>query len=388
MDLKKLFVWVPSSVTFDGAAVSTANREKIYFDSKNSVIWVAGTSFGASAGDIATLQTAINTLNGDADKEGSVANAVHTAIANLINSAPESFDTLKEIADWIGDDTKGHIKEAAEMVTAISANTAAIGTATVGETAGTGLTKRIEDLEAANANRDLTKADTAVAGKYVSAVSQAKDGSITVTREDLPELSVADGSADFISASGHAVGAKTVNLVDTLGMTKGADGTWSAGSASGQANGLATAADVAAEIVADEEVIAAALNDHEARIAALQGSKHKTSDVTAGAGKVVSGVHVAEDGGVTIDSVDMTTVAEKTTGHVTVSTSGAVVTIAENDIASAATYKTEVTDKLLGAATVSGSVAEAKAAADAAQTTADGIKTDLEAFSWWETYSA
>ena len=40
---------------------------------------------------------------------------VSEAIANVVADAPEAFDTLKEIADWIGDDTLGTIKDLAKL---------------------------------------------------------------------------------------------------------------------------------------------------------------------------------------------------------------------------------------------------------------------------------
>lgn len=116
-----------------------------------------------------------------------------------------------------------------------------------------------------DAIKGLDVADTAVEGKYVSAVSE-EDGKITVTREDLPTLSVKAGSEQFVAVDNHAVEVKTTAL-NTVGLTKNTDtGKWTAGTADAKSTGLATAADVAAEIVSDEEVIATALNDHENRL--------------------------------------------------------------------------------------------------------------------------
>lgn len=68
---------------------------------------------------IEAAQDAIDLLNGDKDTEGSVAHMVDTvvgeatekavddAIKALIDNAPESLDTLKEIADWIAEDETG-----------------------------------------------------------------------------------------------------------------------------------------------------------------------------------------------------------------------------------------------------------------------------------------
>ena len=55
--------------------------------------------------DISPLKKAVETLNGDADEVGSVKYTVDSAIALVVSGAPESFDTLKEIADWIANDS-------------------------------------------------------------------------------------------------------------------------------------------------------------------------------------------------------------------------------------------------------------------------------------------
>ena len=67
---------------------------------------------------------AIDVLNGTG--EGSVAKIVATEIAKVIANAPESYDTLKEIADWIND----HPNTVADINTAI-----------------TNLASRVSDLE-------------------------------------------------------------------------------------------------------------------------------------------------------------------------------------------------------------------------------------------------
>lgn len=88
---------------------------------------------------------------------------------------------------------------------------------------------------------------------------------ISVTRANLPTLSVKAGSGQFAAVNNHEVQIKTTAL-NTVGLTKTEAGKWQAGTVDAQSTGLATAADVAAEIVSDEEVIATALNDHETRL--------------------------------------------------------------------------------------------------------------------------
>lgn len=67
-------------------------------------------------------ETAISTLNGTGD--GSVKKAVSDGIAEVVSDAPESFNTLKEISDWIS----GHENDASAMNSAIKDNKNAITT--------------------------------------------------------------------------------------------------------------------------------------------------------------------------------------------------------------------------------------------------------------------
>lgn len=71
---------------------------------------------------VTDLQNEINTLKGEATVEGSVKKTVVDEIAKIIADAPESFDTLKEISDWISN----HETDAAGMNSKIQANTTAI----------------------------------------------------------------------------------------------------------------------------------------------------------------------------------------------------------------------------------------------------------------------
>ena len=130
----------------------------------------------------------------------------------------------------------------------------------------TSLAKSIKSAsKTANAAIDaLDVTDTAVSGQYVSAVSET-NGKIKVIRADLPTLSVKTGSGQFAAVNNHEVEIKTTAL-NTFGINKNSAGKWQAGTVDAKSTGLATEADVAAEIVSDEEVIATALNDHETRL--------------------------------------------------------------------------------------------------------------------------
>lgn len=63
------------------------------------------------------VQSALNLLNANASTTGSVDQKVATAITNLIDGAPDSLDTLKELADWIGDDSSGATQTLANINT-------------------------------------------------------------------------------------------------------------------------------------------------------------------------------------------------------------------------------------------------------------------------------
>lgn len=77
----------------------------------------------ASSYDDSTLRAEVNkntaaitTLNGTGD--GSVKKAVSDAVAAIVNGAPEAYDTLKEISDWIS----SHASDASAMNSQIKTN--------------------------------------------------------------------------------------------------------------------------------------------------------------------------------------------------------------------------------------------------------------------------
>ena len=65
---------------------------------------------------VAANESAISTLNGSG--EGSVSKQVSDAVAKIVADAPDDFDTLKEISDWIST----HAEDASAMNTQIETN--------------------------------------------------------------------------------------------------------------------------------------------------------------------------------------------------------------------------------------------------------------------------
>lgn len=69
---------------------------------------------------------AITKLNGTG--EGSVSKTVADEIAKVVADAPENFDTLKEIADWIANDTTGSAKMANDIAAIVGTDKGEDGT--------------------------------------------------------------------------------------------------------------------------------------------------------------------------------------------------------------------------------------------------------------------
>ena len=375
ININKLFVTVPAGNEAAALAASSqeGNIKKIYFFEDGRIV-NNGHEYSIATADYAAVKAAVTKLDGAETVTGSVLNLIKgaktelnntisgvntrvEAIETLIGSAQEDGDaiinTVKEVLDWFAGVQESDT--GAALIADVAANKTAIGTKAVeGGDAATGLYKEIEDAKAAAiaANTAAIKAldvtDTAEAGKYVSTVSQT-DGKITVTRADLPTLSVKTGSENYVDVSGHEVGVKT-SALGSVGITL-ENGKWTPGTATSE-TGLATAADVATEIANDELVIAAALNDHEAR---LQTAEHDitTAKADIAALKAEDKVH--------------TTVADNTGNYVKVSTnaSSKVVTIAEHvvTLANATASNTGIAD-------------------------ANDVKTYIDTYDFWETYSA
>lgn len=241
---------------------------------------VSETEKGATLiSDVAANKTAIGT------KTVENTNSIYKRIEDLEAKKHTVSDVVADAGKCVSgvhvaEDGALTIEQAELAATNINATAIVAGDDTVA-VEGDKVASQIESLaksiktatkSADDAIKALDVTDTAVEGKYVSAVSE-EDGKITVTRADLPTLSVKTGSEQFAAVNNHEVEIKTTAL-NTVGLTKNTDtGKWQAGTADAQSTGLATAADVAAEIVSDEEVIAIALNDHENRLKTVEGKE-------------------------------------------------------------------------------------------------------------------
>lgn len=395
----------------DGHVKVTVSDDNVVTVSEDDI---ASAAILGTVDDVAGTATAFGKIVSETERATAAEGGLNTRVTNietLITSDKDgTINKVSEVIDWFKGVAEG--EGGSKLLSDVAANKTAIGTETVDGTAGTGIYKRIEDLEAkkhkvsdvtadagkcvagvhvdengaltidqtelsaANINAiaiadgadtvavkgdkvdaqiaslaksikaaaktadDAIKAldveDTAVDGKYVSAVSE-RDGKITVTRADLPTLSVKAGSEQFAAVNNHEVEIKTT-VLNTVGLTKNADtGKWQAGTADATSTGLATAADVAAEIVSDEEVIATALNDHETRLHTVE-----TKEITVSSDKSDVAISVDE----VKDSSDVVTTAA-TNFNVTDGKVTFTIHNGDKDVAETITAYTEDTVKAL-----------------------------------------
>lgn len=116
------------TISVNNAEVAIAGLQALAFKAQVSesdldTALAAVISAKASGDDLTALttrvtanETAITTLNGTG--EGSVTKQVADAVALIVADAPEAYDTLKEISDWIS----SHASDAAAMNSQINTN--------------------------------------------------------------------------------------------------------------------------------------------------------------------------------------------------------------------------------------------------------------------------
>lgn len=114
---------------------------------------------------------AITILNGDG--EGSVSKQVADAVASIVADAPEAYDTLKEISDWIS----SHANDAAAMNSQINTNKTDIAglKALVGTLPESAASTTIVEYIAEAIGASSTDLTSAIATAKTEAIAAAKD---------------------------------------------------------------------------------------------------------------------------------------------------------------------------------------------------------------------
>ena len=157
--------------------------------------------------------SAIDTLNGDSKTEGSVAKTVETRVQEIINGAPESLDTLKEISDWIDE----HGNAATAMNGRIATNASDIANL---QEAQNNMDYEYEttpidftSLESLSLEITLTGPNTVAVGKDITLTSDV--GGVSWSSND-------DGKATVVDGVVHGVSEGEVTITASLnGYTAG-----------------------------------------------------------------------------------------------------------------------------------------------------------------------
>lgn len=209
-------------------APSTTHLDGIYFASDTKELLMNGNAYGinndSSLGDI---DDRLDVLEGDSSTEGSVA----YQIAQIVAGADASFDTLKEIADWILSDTTGAAKMASDISSLSSDKADKVASATSGNFAGldsngnlTDSGKKASDFQAAGSYKttQTAKTDPTASGNslsFIDSITQDTNGEITATKKTVYSASGSQeglmSSSDFTKLSGIESGAQ-VNIIETI----------------------------------------------------------------------------------------------------------------------------------------------------------------------------
>lgn len=191
-------------------------------------------------GLIGNNTAAIATLNGDAETAGSVANtatAIAAAkVAEIVAGADASYDTLKEIADWITNDTTG----AADMANDIAELQNLVGDKAVATQIAEAIAA--EGLDKYALASDLT--DLAGRVKTLEDAGHATEEAVAAALQEAKEY------ADNLAANYDAKGSAAQALVDAKAYADGLAGNY-------DAKGSADAALAAAKTYSDSNLAVA-----------------------------------------------------------------------------------------------------------------------------------
>lgn len=161
----------------------------------------------ALKGRISANETAIATLNGTGD--GSVSKQVADAVASIVADAPEAYNTLKEISDWIS----SHASDASAMNSQINTNKADIAN----------LTALVGSLpESATSATVVGYIDEAIAALKIGDYAKVADLSAAINRIGAAEnkITTLEGKVKAIEDKNISDGANKVEASTTNGNIK------------------------------------------------------------------------------------------------------------------------------------------------------------------------
>lgn len=207
------------------AAQSTANAADTLSKTNSTLIAGLDGRLGTAEGEIDTLQAAVTLLNGTSTDAGSVA----YQIAQVIDGAPESLDTLKEIADWIGSDTTGAAALNSRISDVESKNreqdTKLQGLESTINTNAGNATQAINDAKAelkgsAADYTDLGKAETAIKAN-ATAVAKAQEDATKGINDAAAAKSYAEGVNTKVTGLEATLNAENTGVLARLTTAEG-----------------------------------------------------------------------------------------------------------------------------------------------------------------------
>ena len=172
----------------------------------------------AVRGLIATNKTAIDTLIGavEGDNAKSAREMAHEEVAKVVDGAPKSFDTLKEISSWISE----HSDSALAMDTSIKANTAAIEKLNGADTVAGSVAKSVKDGVTPVANR-VTALEGKVTDDKITQWNAGQANKIESIKANGAALAIGtDKSVTLPTATAAALGLVKVDNT-SIGVTDG-----------------------------------------------------------------------------------------------------------------------------------------------------------------------
>lgn len=309
---KILDITTTDAVTGEGGSVTKEAQIVISYIATDKTVKTLEIPVSASAQlkSLADRLTAVETLVGTA-ADSSTAN---TAFGKIAAETARATKAEKTISDLLG--------KATDVSTANTAFGKVAAEADRATKAETGLSNRIKTLE----DKKYTTVTPKTDGHVRVAVNA--NNVVTVTEDDIASATLlgktTDGStantafgkiaAEADRATKAEGGLNTrVTSIETL-ITSDKDGTinkvsevvnWFKGVAEGE-GGAKLLADVAANKTAIGTKSVENSSTIYERIEGLEAKKHTVSNAVAEAGKYVSGVHVNENGGLTIDRGELT----------------------------------------------------------------------------------
>lgn len=191
--------WVkPDTTTVEGLSTAIESLKTVVGDDKGGLVK-----------QVADNKAAIETLNGDKNVAGSVAHQ----IAEIVAGADESFDTLKEIADWI----TTHKTDAATMNSQINTNKDDIS-ALKTKVGDTSVADQIDAaLKDGNSNKYALKSDLDTAnGKITSLQELVGETKVETQISTALDAALKVDGAEKYALTSHAHEIANVNGLQTI----------------------------------------------------------------------------------------------------------------------------------------------------------------------------